>query len=226
MRWCSFILFASLGTLLHFASAATDFSVGIVQGDQGATLIVPITFSGSDGSVGIQFDVLYDGVIFDSDPAVAGAAAGSHVVVSNQLGDGHRRVIIYSASNAVVSNGTLVEIPFELEPGRTGGISVVNLSDVLVADALGDPISPLSVTPGSVEELKKRPTLSEIAILETGAFRMQFFGMDGVNYRIEVSVNLVQWEILGTATVAGGLLVFSDPAASSFDRRFYRAVEL
>ncbi len=46
----------------------------------------------------------------------------------------------------------------------------------------------------------------------------------GVNYQIEASTNLVHWSVLTNFTGTLSPFPFHDPAATNFDRRFYRAV--
>ncbi len=48
------------------------------------------------------------------------------------------------------------------------------------------------------------------------------FGLPGVAYRIQASVNLAAWETVGTTNSPNGTIVFSEPRTSQ--KRFYRVV--
>ena len=56
-----------------------------------------------------------------------------------------------------------------------------------------------------------------------GGFQFQFIGVGGSNYVFQASSNLVNWLPLQTNSDPNGLLYFTDPNASNFLRRFYRA---
>jgi hypothetical protein len=59
-----------------------------------------------------------------------------------------------------------------------------------------------------------------------GTTRVQFVGNNSQSYRIEVSVDMVQWGLLGTCTADDqGNVEFSDPNVAQLPLRFYRAVE-
>ena len=55
-----------------------------------------------------------------------------------------------------------------------------------------------------------------------GSLQWQFTGFDGYPYVLEASSNLQDWTPLATLFTTNGSFIFSDPAAASFDRRFYR----
>jgi hypothetical protein len=49
-------------------------------------------------------------------------------------------------------------------------------------------------------------------------------GAAGPGYRLQASTDLSAWTSLQTNSAPTGVWEFSDPAAPSFDHRFYRAV--
>jgi len=60
--------------------------------------------------------------------------------------------------------------------------------------------------------------------LSNGTFFLRLTGEPGRRYDIEVSDDLNGWFLLTTKTVdADGTVIVDDPAASDYDRSFYRA---
>jgi hypothetical protein len=53
-------------------------------------------------------------------------------------------------------------------------------------------------------------------------FRFEFTGVNGVEYNVEVSGDLVNWSVLYSFTAAAGAVPISDPAIATNPRRFYR----
>jgi len=59
-----------------------------------------------------------------------------------------------------------------------------------------------------------------------GTIEIGFLGIDGVEYAIQASTNLVDWELIGTAYAdQEGYVHFVDPASRQYDCRYYRVVE-
>jgi hypothetical protein len=68
------------------------------------------------------------------------------------------------------------------------------------------------------------PRLAPFAWLPNGPLTFTLFGEPGQNYRIEASSDLANWLALTNFVSATGTNQFTDPAAPSFNRKFYRAV--
>jgi hypothetical protein len=66
----------------------------------------------------------------------------------------------------------------------------------------------------------------QVGLNPDGTTRVQFVGNNSQSYRIEVSVDMVKWGLLGTCTADDqGNVEFSDPNVAKQPLRFYRAVE-
>jgi hypothetical protein len=197
------------------AFAQTGFTIGVENGLSGRRVVLPVDFVNGDAAVGMQFNVVFDGAIFITDPVTAGAAADGLVVESSVPVAGTRSVLIYSSDNALVSSGVLVEVPFHIDSDTNDGSLVISLSDALVSDAAGNEIAPLGLTSGEIAVLKP-PSLFEIvssfAVEVSGNVTIDLVGVDGQQFRVEVSENLQTWTEVETG-------------AGSTSSRFYRVVE-
>src|SRR5207249_3260491 len=69
------------------------------------------------------------------------------------------------------------------------------------------------------------PVLLTIASLPNGNVQLQFSSSPNLIYTVQGSTNLVNWDILGTATNSGnGIYIFEDTNVNGFRKRFYRTV--
>ncbi len=55
-----------------------------------------------------------------------------------------------------------------------------------------------------------------------GTVNFRITGLEGRNYTIQASTDLVIWADIGTATATTGTIQFTDPNAAGFRQRFYR----
>jgi len=84
----------------------------------------------------------------------------------------------------------------------------VNLDDVRIL--AGDP---------------NTPTLASPILTGNGQFQFQLSGPGGNEYVIQASSNLTSWIPIATNVIpADGVMTFTDPDATNYSQRFYRAV--
>jgi hypothetical protein len=67
-------------------------------------------------------------------------------------------------------------------------------------------------------------SLSAPARRPDGTFQFTLDGLAGAPYRIDGSEDLADWSVVATLVNTNGLVVVEDPAATNFNRRFYRAL--
>jgi hypothetical protein len=80
-------------------------------------------------------------------------------------------------------------------------------------------------TTSSQVDVTVNPSISGGSINNDGQFEMQFHGVNGVTYDVEVSSDLANWSFIGTVTAGTGATPFVDPTlASTIGQRFYRFV--
>ena len=70
------------------------------------------------------------------------------------------------------------------------------------------------------------PRLAEPLRLANGQFQLMFYGQDQLHYALEASSNLVNWVSITNFTATNNPMLLIDPSASSYPKRFYRAVAL
>jgi len=90
--------------------------------------------------------------------------------------------------------------------------------DVVVANSFGSVTSAVA----SLSVVNK-PSLIGPQKPAGGNFSLTLVGTPGYNYAIDASTNLSNWVLLGTLTNANGRVQFTDPGASNYFYRFYRA---
>ncbi|MGV3773354.1 MAG: hypothetical protein ACO1QB_10670, partial [Verrucomicrobiales bacterium] len=76
----------------------------------------------------------------------------------------------------------------------------------------------------SVENVSSIPSTLEVnGFNQAGAFVLRIHGEAGLNYSVETSTDMVNWESLGTFTAPpGGTFNFEDTTAKDFPSSFYR----
>ena len=113
------------------------------------------------------------------------------------------------------------------EPMTTKGLAL-NLGDidaVWVNYTLGKPGDNFMVFDNYAVTAEPYPfRLDPVGRLSNGTFLLRLTGEAERQYAIEVSEDLRSWSLLKTKTVdADGTVIVDDPAASDYDRSFYRA---
>ena len=73
--------------------------------------------------------------------------------------------------------------------------------------------------------IAKPARLDAPALQADGSFRFSVSGEAGGNYEISVSTNLLDWLSLTNLLAPNNLFPFSDPTATNFPLRFYRATQ-
>ena len=209
---------------MHSARAAAGLTGGNAFGPPGATVAFPIRFDSDVPVVAVQFDVVFDETRLTSEPGAAGGAAADHVATSASTSAGVRRVILYSASNAALKNGTLVNIPFRIAPATPEGTLTVSLTNVLLANAGANSVTPVSLTAGHFSITTAMPALLEpLERNPDGTVQFTFTGTSGRTYITEASTDLISWTPISTNQLSGTLTNITDTAAGGLTRRFYRA---
>jgi uncharacterized repeat protein (TIGR01451 family) len=169
-----------------------------------------------------------DNFIFRVDDGKGNSATGEVAIVVARVTDaGAARLAIQSAPAAQMQLNLSAE-PYEryrIEASEdlihwvtvTNLFSTNGLMACMIADAS---IFPQRFYRAALVFLP--PNFSSSAVLPGGQFQCSFAGEIGRNYLILASTNLMDWIALTNMTATGTNVLFADPAAASFQRRFYR----
>jgi len=214
-----------LSVLLAAAAAfgSPSIYVGIVAGQPGATVQVPVYYTSDTNAVSLQFDLVYATNVLTAGGPVGGSALADHLIGTSELTSGIRRVLIFSFSNTPFTNGVLAHVPFVIAPDATDHDEALALNGVLVVSAAADPI-PLGPVLGGRIAVSPSPQFGAVTAT-AGGVHVELGGTPGRTYVIEgaVATDSPQWTALATNTAAGGTATFDDPSAAASAQRIYRA---
>ena len=218
-----FALALAIAVMTLTASAAPiTIAAGSVRGFHSTTVSVPIFFNADTNTplnvVALQADVVYDATHLTPANTIRGAAVPTQTVQINDTTPGVRRLLVYSLSHTLLTNGVLVEVEFTVGalplPTKLG-ISVTN---VLLATAAAASVPSVAFSGAVViVPVSFNSDRSAAALLNVTPNR---------NYVIQATTNFVSWQNILTNTPASSVLEFSDPSASTFRRRYYRAISV
>lgn len=198
--------------------AQTSLSVGNVPGYPGAMVSVPVSLrQPGGGAVAAQFDVAFNAGKISGGEPVGTLRLTNHTVKSREIAPGVRRTLVYSLSNTSVAgtNGPIVQLPFTVSPQETISSGPLTPSNVIVAQADGTAVAPVSLSVGRI-------FVQPVNLLPDG--QAQFFlpSIEGRRYVIQASSNLVEWVPLSTNLATSSFMSLEDINAAHYPHRFYR----
>lgn len=216
-------LCAVLSLMLVVLSAqAVALRMGAVRGFPGNTVDVPVSLTYRSNEVrdvvALQADVLFDASGVTDGSPVSGPSLSRHVLASSTPSRGVRRLLVYSAENAVLTNGTVAKIPFTVGPNEFRNFSLT-LSNVILVR--GD-ASQVTATNANgfvgVNQVFVAPDGHVDGFLNVASNSVEQC------YVIQTTTDFVTWVTVQTNRTEASLLAFIDPAGGGQPHRFYRAV--
>jgi hypothetical protein len=66
------------------------------------------------------------------------------------------------------------------------------------------------------------PVFTGVRLLTGGSIQLTMTGSSGDVYRVLGSTNLLTWQTIASVTNITGIVQFTDPTATNYNRRFYR----
>jgi hypothetical protein len=218
---CSHLLAAFLAGF-SVASAAPVLSVNPAAGIPGTTVQVAVGDTTDTNTPSLQFDLLYATNYLATGTPAGGNALSDHQVASSEPAPGVRRVLIFSFSNAALTNGVLAYVPFMIATNAPDHDQPLTLSNVVVSSAQANQVTAYSSNGVLVVAIPPRITS---LVRTNGAVLLQLSGTSARAYRLDAQTNPAapQWTALATNTASNGTAEFEDTAAAGFGFRFYRA---
>lgn len=148
-RWLcmgAFLLALSVGAQAQVSLALGDAS--LAAGDSGA---VSVAISTGRAAVALQFDILYDPAVISLGTVNGGGAlTGNHSIASNPISPGRDRVVITASPVVPLSTGTLATVNLAVADTAVAGTTSLSFAGVVISDAAAQPLSPSSLTPGTI----------------------------------------------------------------------------
>ena len=157
------------GSMLLSATAAqaqVALSLGDASLAPGASGTVAAGISTDASAVALQFDVLYDPAIVSLGTVNGGdALTGSHSIASNPISAGRDRVVITTSPIASLNSGTLATLNLAIADTAVAGTTPLTFSNVVISDAAALPITPASLSPGTITVTGAAPAPSEPEVI-------------------------------------------------------------
>src|SRR6266567_1346609 len=205
--------------------ADVELIVATVNGTRGGTIAVPIQLVGTTNIVGVQFDLIFPATQVISGYPFTGLSTNGPIVLSAELTNGVRRIVLYSHTNSILTNGVLVYVPLTIKANTPDNVSSLYVSAVTLArsDGTKEPLvfageGTLTIAPASPA------SLGSITRLSDGTLKFKVAGSDGAAYTIQASTNLTNWTSVRTFLTSGGFIDFMNAGATNVSRQFFRAL--
>jgi len=208
------------------ARAGPALNVGDASGVAGSTVIVPNYFTTDTNIVALQYDLIYDPSILTAGPSVGADALANHLLDSSSFGPGIRRVLVYSLTNARLTNGVLADHILFIATGAPDATTSITLTNAIFSNAQGAKVEPEGLLGGSllIVSLATPARLGSLLLSTNGHVQFEVTGAENRRYLIQASTNLIQWTDLSTIVAAAGAVELTDSTATNSSYRFYRAV--
>jgi len=152
----SFLVFASL--LLHVISpllGETYISTGLVEGESGEVIQVPVLFETNDSIVATDIVFKFDSDGLELGEIQAGNSISNHEIYDDQSTPGELKITILSMTNDFLADGNLSILSFSLLKDYTQPTEVVSV-DLSESLLVSKSATPFTISP-KIEELPIDP---------------------------------------------------------------------
>ena len=134
--------------LVSAGKAQQQLSLGTLAVDKSAVAIVPVSLTNTVGVSALQFDVTFPASL-DYQSIALGTRKADHTVSAQLVQAGKLRVVVYSATKAVLTGSSGVVVNISLKAGINPGSNALSLSNIVLSDAAGSSIT-CTATAGNV----------------------------------------------------------------------------
>jgi hypothetical protein len=216
VHWLVAALWAA--TMAH---AQPSLNVNSTRGYPGQTAPVPFGVQRATNVVAAQFDLAYNtarGTL--REPALA-ARHSNHVVRSREIAPGVRRVLVYSAGNALLrTNAFSGSFAFDVSAEERVGSGPITPQNVVLARGDATALVPVSARSGTVfvTPVYRDPI--------SGLVDLFFPAQEDQRYLLQATTNFTHWETIKTNLAGGSFVDWVDEDAPRFPHRFYRTALL
>ncbi len=128
----SLLLLLALGAAP--ARAGLEIVVGSGLVDPGDSVDIPVSITTDVSVVAVHLDVSFDPTYLSVGSPVAGDVFDDHQVVSHVSSEGVLRMVVYSLTNGTLGTGTLVTLPFSVDPASPEGTYFLRVTAATIAD--------------------------------------------------------------------------------------------
>ena len=195
----------------------------------GQIVKVPVSLQAQGDENAIGFTLNFDPtqLAYQGTSLADGLIGVTLQVNAQQAGAGRLGIVLgRSAGQTFVAGAVvLVQTRFTVT-GNAGATAAVGYGDAPVfrevVNATADSLA-VNYLSGAVRIVQAGRLAARLQS-SAGALELTLAGQSGETYRIEVSSDLVQWNVLTNQLVGTGPVVVVDPANPLFQRRFYRAI--
>lgn len=143
---------AAASVLFAFSAAAQDrLIVPDAAAPPGESLLLPMSIAGTSPVVAMQFDVRFTKAVVDVLGPIA-AGDSNHRVMSREMSEGLRRVVVFSRSNAVLPKDVIIDLPMVMASGNGSTVApVLRIQGVSFALEDGTQVTPV-IQRGPIDE--------------------------------------------------------------------------
>ena len=198
------VLFANVS--VAFAASTLDMSVqaGAASVQRGDDLSVEVKLGESDALAAVQFTLKYDAQKLTYDGYSVGGALTGMTKVINTDTPGEVAAVGYAADNqSNAANETILTVHFKVQDEAAAGDTVVSLSDIVLADELGNaytanpaaPETQVCITAGNTAPTRKADVgaTAEASVLKGASYTLDLSTIfedaqgDALNYQVSVN---------------------------------------
>lgn len=195
----------------------TSLSVGSHPGFPTFPVTLPLLLRNVTNVVGAQFDLTYNPARVIPGDVELIQSLSNHVIRTYDPLPGVRRILIYSRSNAAITNRQLARATFTVAAQERTSSGPILPADAFLAHDDASPVLPLTINAGSI-------FVTPVHVGEDGSADLFLRVTNDQRYIIQASTNLEHWLPIATNSPTGDYLQHNDPQAINYPYRFYKAV--
>ncbi len=193
---------------------------------QSFSVFVHLQGLGDENAVG--FSLNFDATRLACQRASLGDGVAGAVlqVNSNQADQGRLGFVLAKPAGATFGGGSSLLVQVRFTASGATGSTFLSLGDLPVAREIASvtaEVRSADYLGGNVRVILPARLSAQVSRVD-GRAELSLSGQAGETYQIEVSTDLVHWDLLSAQPVSSGPVIIDDPAASQFRQRFYRAV--